>query len=194
METSNIQPKPGCLMTASGFLIDPLSVKDFPPLDDLVMSISNICRFGGHCNNFYSVAEHSVHCALLADHFNEAKEVVQLMLLHDLTEGILCDIPRPYKDRVYLKVNNEIVSYREYEEKLFLNLLSYYGYSYSESDLSKIKIYDNMMLETELMRLRGNTHNHKGEKLIDNYPHSVNQLLPKQAFTFYKNAFNTYFK
>jgi len=59
---------------------------------DIAHTLSLLCRFGGHCKEFYSVAEHSVRCSWAApDEFKlEA-------LLHDGTEAYLVDMPRPIK-------------------------------------------------------------------------------------------------
>lgn len=84
----------------------------FTPMDPLVEDISvidighalsHICRYGGHVNSFYSVAEHSV---LLSDWFlqNAASpdhvELAKWALIHDAAEAYLGDIVRPIKKNI----------------------------------------------------------------------------------------------
>lgn len=63
---------------------------------DIAHALSMLCRFGGHCIRFYSVAEHSVHIArwLYPRH---GAYVALCGLLHDGTEPYVTDVPRPLK-------------------------------------------------------------------------------------------------
>lgn len=80
--------------------------RTFYPLDprvedlnihDVAHALSNLCRFGGHCSRFYSVAEHSVHVAQLTKHFGASARQILYGLLHDASEAYLVDVPRPIK-------------------------------------------------------------------------------------------------
>lgn len=65
-------------------------------IEDIAHSLSLQCRFAGHCIQFYSVAEHSVHVARWLDkHYGPVTAIHGL--LHDATEAYCVDVPRPLK-------------------------------------------------------------------------------------------------
>jgi hypothetical protein len=96
------------------------SGKKFYPLDpepalidinDIAHSLAMQCRFGGHSNEFYSVAQHSV--MLSRTFFRGTGARMRLLaLLHDASEAYLSDVPRP------LKQLPEFEFYREAERRL----------------------------------------------------------------------------
>ena len=76
-------------------------------IEDIAHSISNACRYAGHCNRFYSVAQHSIIVSSLC------KDEYKLWgLLHDATEAYLVDVPTPLKPLLpgYKEIENNIMS------------------------------------------------------------------------------------
>ena len=75
--------------------------KQFYPLEprledidivDIAHSLSMQCRFGGHCREFYSVAQHCLNVSDLCPPYLKLAG-----LLHDAAEAYLCDLPSPVK-------------------------------------------------------------------------------------------------
>lgn len=62
---------------------------------EIAHALSNACRYGGHCSQFYSVAEHSVLVSEIAEELKLCDPFEALM--HDASEAYLCDIPGPWK-------------------------------------------------------------------------------------------------
>lgn len=91
-------------MQRIGDWIQTYTGKRFYPLDpreddidirDIAHALSMQCRYAGHCDRFYSVAEHSV----LLSEFCEAggRMAARWALLHDASEAYIVDVPRPLK-------------------------------------------------------------------------------------------------
>lgn len=121
-------------------LLDP-RVEDVE-LADIAHALGNLCRFGGHCNNFYSVAEHSVHVAGLLP-----PELKLQGLMHDATEAYLVDVPRPIK--VLLG------GYAEMEDRVWAVIAERFNLPL-ELD-PKIKYFDNAILLAEARAFMYNT-------------------------------------
>lgn len=64
---------------------------------DIAGALANICRFGGQCDGFYSVAEHCCHCERVADVEGHPLAARLAVLLHDATEAFIGDCVKPLK-------------------------------------------------------------------------------------------------
>jgi 5'-deoxynucleotidase YfbR-like HD superfamily hydrolase len=91
-----------------GKKVDILNLKpDDINIIDISISLSKICRFNGHCNAFYSVAEHSILCYEMAKKDgNTDKELLKAVFAHDFSEAYCGDIITPIKTYLGKKFSN----------------------------------------------------------------------------------------
>jgi hypothetical protein len=123
-------------------------------IEDIAHSLANTCRFNGHCKQFYSVAEHCVHCCEAIHPTGDFKEDSTLrfwLLLHDSAEVFLSDIPRPIKKtlgKVYKDAETKVLD--AIARKFGLPTLDVSdGQKFPYKDAHLIKIIDSRMLATE---------------------------------------------
>ena len=92
------QPKKTEVETSTGKYLDMENpTPDAIELEDIAHSLGNICRYNGHCLNYYSVAEHAVFVAERLRRKGFSKLIQLAGLHHDDAEAFLGDIPRPLK-------------------------------------------------------------------------------------------------
>lgn len=81
------------ILTQSGVRFEMLApTPKMVNIKDIAWALSHICRFGGHTQGFYSVAQHSL---IVAAHV--PPEEALTALLHDATEAYVGDMVRPLK-------------------------------------------------------------------------------------------------
>lgn len=120
---------------------------------DIAHSLSMQCRYTGHSNIFYSVAEHSVAVSDYLFVAYKDKQLALAGLLHDAAEAYLSDIASPIKQ--YL------TGYQELEDNLNKAIASKFNIDLQDF---RIKIADIKLLSTEANQLlpsKGNTWNWK---------------------------------
>lgn len=86
-------------------------------IEDIAQGLSNICRFTGQCNQFYSVAEHS----LLVSNLLPPK-LKLAGLLHDASEAYLGDVNSPLKSL--------LPEYKVLEQKIQREIAEQFGLPY----------------------------------------------------------------
>jgi len=111
---------------------------------DIAHALSQICRFNGHCNKFYSVAQHSVLAAEEAYKMGYDIMVQFTALMHDASEAYLCDIPRPIKP--------SLSNYKGIEENLMRCIFDKFIINVSYED-PRIKEIDNNLVCSEAIYL-----------------------------------------
>ncbi len=75
---------------------------------DIAHSLSLQCRFNGHVNWFYSVAQHSLMACYIIEVLMAEPEPALQALLHDAGEAYIGDLPKPIKANGRFKVFSEI--------------------------------------------------------------------------------------
>jgi hypothetical protein len=100
-------------------------------IEDIAHALSRLCRYGGHCDGFYSVARHSLIMSYLAD-----EEYAMEALLHDATEAYIGDCVTPLK--------KELAQFNKIEDELYEIIAKKYNLSYPMSQHVK-KIDANMI-------------------------------------------------
>lgn len=135
------------ICTASGRLFWPLDPRpEEIAVEDIAAALSRLCRFGGHCRVFYSIAQHSVHVAELVQ--SRDPEATLWALLHDAAEAYLHDLPRP------IKYARGMEFYREAEARLDAVLMASFGLAPSAPDV--VRWADHTLFATEVRDLMTN--------------------------------------
>ena len=124
---------------------------DLIDIDDIAHALSLTCRFGGQCDYFYSVAQHSINCYKKALH-DGLNDILLYALLYDASEAYMCDIPSPLKKLIpeYKRIENIVSS------KIFNK---YCGKDIDTNIHDTIKKIDNDIFEIEYQVLMNNGKN-----------------------------------
>lgn len=127
------------MQTSTGRAVWPLDPRaDELDIVDIAHALSNLCRYGGHCREFYSVAQHSV---LVSRALPDEHKLWGL--LHDASEAYLVDIPRPVK--------RFMPDYERAENRMLRRVATRFGLSEKIPD--EVKRVDNAILVDEMRQL-----------------------------------------
>jgi hypothetical protein len=109
---------------------------------DIAHGLSMTCRFGGHCREFYSVAQHSVHVAdVIRQDRGDDTHMELWGLMHDATEAYVGDMVRPLK--------LSMPAYKVIEERTERAICAAFGIIVPPDIRHWVKRYDDVLLMTE---------------------------------------------
>lgn len=109
-------------------------------IDDIAHALSHVCRFAGHCQYFYSVAQHAVNVSHLVP-----EEHAFAALMHDTAEAFTNDLPTPLKTAFPV--------FKTLEVKIERAMARKFGFQYPLSE--EVKYADLQMLRLEKEQVKG---------------------------------------
>ena len=113
-------------------------------IEDIAQALSKICRFGGHCKAFYSVAQHSCH---VSDIVCGDRDVRRWGLLHDAAEAYVGDMIKPLKRFVN--------GFSGIESKILSAISARFGLCKKAPEA--VEIADEKMLNAEALAVMGDS-------------------------------------
>lgn len=132
-----------CVQTRNGHAFDPKIKKiDVIELDDIAHALSNICRYSGHCSEFYSVAEHSVLVSrIVRKLWPDDIQAIWAGLLHDATEAYVGDMTTPLKILM--------PQFMDIENKIAEDVAEKFKIQWTKQTTERVKVADLTALSTE---------------------------------------------
>ena len=91
-----------------------------PTIEEVAAALGKLCRYAGQCKEFYSVLVHSLVVSDLTE--GQAKLYA---LIHDVTESVINDIPKPFK----------IPEVEELEARMYSRILKDWNIPYPEKHI-----------------------------------------------------------
>lgn len=151
--------------------------EDVDPVD-IAHALSLLCRYGGHVDRFYSVAE---HCVLMSqwveDHAapgdpERARRLALWALLHDATEAYVVDVPRPLK--------RNLSDYKAIEFGVMIAIVARFNL-WTPQMPPTVKLADDRILLTERNALMAATHERWEQDGLDPLPVTIHAWSPAEA-------------
>lgn len=146
---------------------------------DIAHGLSHICRFNGHVNKFYSVAQHSIMVSLVLPEEHRLQG-----LLHDATEAYLCDIPTPFKSLM--------PQYKELEQNLWETIAQRFGVDVDLHPLVKEADARMLMTEKDFLKPDSDPFNEKYEAIPRYTDLSLTHMNSEYAKARFLSLFDSY--
>lgn len=133
-------------------------------IEDIATALSKICRYAGHIDRFYSVADHCCNVVEFAEeHYFFSRDYDPRLslgwLLHDAAEAYLSDIPAPAKKL--------LPDFKRLEKRIYRVIAEKYGAPYDKKFQELLDYYDKNIIrdEAELLFVKTPAWAEKYEKL-----------------------------
>lgn len=140
-------------------------------IEDIAHALSMKCRFTGHTQVFYSIAQHSVLVYDIAETLPA--------LLHDAAEAYFADVATPIK--------NAFPIFREIEDRLMSAIGIKFGFT--DADVHKIKYADRIAFATERRDVMGKPPRPYRISTYNPLPTRIEPLLPFEAKALFLERF-----
>jgi len=137
-------------------------------IEDIAHALSNVCRFTGHCREFYSVAQHSYYVS-----FKVPEEYALWGLLHDAGEAYISDIARPIKYAIADTI-------KPIENNIMYLVAKKFGLI-PEIEPPEVRNADNRMLATERRDIIKKTSEWKMLRGYEPYDFEIKPWPPSEA-------------
>jgi hypothetical protein len=108
-------------------------------IEDIATGLSNVCRFAGQVDYFYSVAQHAVNTSYIV-----APEFAYDALMHDTAEAFTNDIPTPLKFKLPI--------FKELELKIEAAMAEQFGFAFPLPPAVKVADLQMLVLENQALR------------------------------------------
>lgn len=142
-------------------------------LADIAGALSKICRFGGQIEKFYSVAEHSLHCAEQGRLDGLPLDTQAALLLHDAAEAFIGDVVKPLKIM--------LAEYAEIETRVEAVIAEKFTIDFRREKYSVSKIDHEMLIAERKALFSADDVEWCGEKEVRQIEPWLECWLPEQA-------------
>ena len=159
---------PSSIQTSEGEFFDFLKPSEYTPtIFEVGYALSNLCRFTGHVDEFYSVAQHSVLVSRIVP-----PHLAYEGLMHDCAEAFIGDMSAPLK--------RLMPQYKELEKAIEMAIFPRLGLSYPSP--AEIKSADLVALATEKRDLFSTQRQWNELSGIEPLAEKIVPLSPKSAY------------
>ena len=167
---------PSAIQTNKGEFFDFLKPSEYTPtIFEVGYALSNLCRFTGHVEEFYSVAQHSVLVSLIVP-----QHLAYEGLMHDCAEAFVGDVSAPLK--------RLLPQYKEIERAVEMAIFPRLGLSYPSP--IEVKRADLVALATEQRDLFVRQRQWSELSGIEPVADKIQPLPPKEAYKLFLNRYS----